>query len=127
MQFKLLWKYETTLRLKFRKLKPSQVRGTQNGRNSQYIRNKPCKSIDFILKRSLNQVPLKWMLHKIYYLPITQSVLGVFVLPVEINLHNIVLVCLFCKISIFHTWIMPRFCNYKAVGNCEARRKAIGI
>jgi hypothetical protein len=35
------------------------------------------------------------MLHKIYYLPITRSVPGVFVLPVETNLHNIVLVCLF--------------------------------
>jgi hypothetical protein len=35
------------------------------------------------------------MLHKINYLPITQSVPGVFVLPVETNLHNSVLVCLF--------------------------------
>jgi hypothetical protein len=67
------------------------------------------------------------MLHKIYYLPITRSVLGVFVLLVETNLHNIVLVCLFCKISIFHAWNMSRFCNNKAVGNCEAREKAIGI
>jgi hypothetical protein len=29
---------------------------------------------------------------------------GIFVLPVETNIHNIVLVCLFCKIPIFHTW-----------------------
>jgi hypothetical protein len=127
MQFKLLWKYKAILRLKFRKLKPSQVRGTQNGRNSQYSRCKPCKSIDFIWQRSLNQVPLPWMLHKIYYLPITRSVPGIFVLPVETNLHNIVLICLFCKISIFHAWIMPRFCNNKAVGNCEVRGKPIGI
>jgi hypothetical protein len=35
------------------------------------------------------------MLHKIYYLPIIQSILGVFVLPIETNLYNIVLVCLF--------------------------------
>jgi hypothetical protein len=49
------------------------------------------------------------------------------VLSVETNLHNIVLVCLFCKISIFHAWIIPRFCNNKAVDNCEAREKAIGI
>jgi hypothetical protein len=34
------------------------------------------------------------MLYKINYLPITQSVTGVFVLPVETNSHNIVLVCL---------------------------------
>jgi hypothetical protein len=67
------------------------------------------------------------MLQKIYYLLITQSVLGIFVLPVETNLHNIELIYLFCKISIFHAWIMPRFCNNKAVGNCEVRGKAIGI
>jgi hypothetical protein len=34
------------------------------------------------------------MLHKINYLPFTQSVPGVFVLPEGRNLHNIVLVCL---------------------------------
>ena len=45
---------QSTLRLKFRKLKPSQVRGTQNGQNNQYSRCKPCKSIDFIWQRSLN-------------------------------------------------------------------------
>jgi hypothetical protein len=60
-----------------------------------------------------------YALQKKIYLPITRSVPGVFVLPVETNLHNI--------LSIFHAWIMPRFCNNKAVGNCEARRKAIGI
>ena len=43
------------------------------------------------------------MLHKIYYLPITQSVPGVSVLLVEKNLHNIVLVCLFL-------YFMPGLC-----------------
>jgi hypothetical protein len=43
------------------------------------------------------------MLHKIYYLPITQSVPGVFVLLVETNLLNIVLVCLFL-------YFMPGLC-----------------
>jgi hypothetical protein len=42
------------------------------------------------------------MIHRIYYLPIIQSVPGILVLPVETNLYNIVLVCLYCKISIFH-------------------------
>jgi hypothetical protein len=30
MRLELLWKYKTTLRLKFRKFKPSLNRGTQN-------------------------------------------------------------------------------------------------
>jgi hypothetical protein len=34
------------------------------------------------------------MLYKINYLPIIQSVPGVFVLPVETNLYNTALVCL---------------------------------
>jgi hypothetical protein len=43
------------------------------------------------------------MLHKINYLPITQSVPGVFVLPVGTNLHNIALVCLIL-------YFMPGLC-----------------
>jgi hypothetical protein len=43
------------------------------------------------------------MLYKINYLPITRSVPGVFVLPVETNLYNIALVCL-----ILH--FMPGLC-----------------
>jgi hypothetical protein len=43
------------------------------------------------------------MLHKIYYLPITRSVLGVFVLPVETNLYNIILVYLLL-------YFMPKLC-----------------
>jgi hypothetical protein len=43
------------------------------------------------------------MLHKINYLPITRSVLGVFVLPVETNLYNIALVCLI-------VYFMPGLC-----------------
>jgi hypothetical protein len=43
------------------------------------------------------------MLHKIYYLPIIRSVPGVFVLPIETNLHNIVLVYLFL-------YFMPGLC-----------------
>jgi hypothetical protein len=43
------------------------------------------------------------MLYKINYLPITRSVPGVFVLPVETNLHNIALVCLIL-------YFMPGLC-----------------
>jgi hypothetical protein len=43
------------------------------------------------------------MLYKINYLPITRSVPRIFVLPVEINLHNIVLVCLIL-------YFMPGLC-----------------
>jgi hypothetical protein len=43
------------------------------------------------------------MLHKIDYLPITRSVPGVFVLPVETNLHNFALVCL-------NLYFMPGLC-----------------
>ena len=56
------------------------------------------------MRRSLNQVSLLQMLHRIYYLPITQSVLGVFVLLIKTDLYNIILVCFFCKTSIFHAW-----------------------
>jgi hypothetical protein len=35
--------------------------------------------------------------------------------------------CTSLPLFIFHAWIMPRFCNNKAVGNYEARGKAIGI
>jgi hypothetical protein len=38
-----LWKYKANLRLKFRKLKPSQVKGIHSGRHNQYSRCKPCK------------------------------------------------------------------------------------
>jgi hypothetical protein len=43
------------------------------------------------------------MLYKINYLPITRSVPGVFILPIETNLHNIALACLIL-------YFMPALC-----------------
>jgi hypothetical protein len=53
------------------------------------------------------------MLYKINYFPITQCVPGVFVLPVETNLHIIALVCLIL-------YFMPRLCRilYFMLGLC---------
>ena len=64
------------------------------------------------------------MLHKINYLPIIQSVPGIFVLPVETNLNNIILVCLIL-------YFMPRLCldfaTARPLATVKHEEKAIGI